>query len=163
MNEFLKLEEIFRPNPTQTTTCSHNWLFINRGITQDLCLWVLLYFLLNNEHFNICFFLRFRFPHFSSLITSPIFLFRTKSSYQNNESSDLSSIHWTRFFFKISRNVKCDWSISFIQVGRNRTHPIFQMPYYTNICTSSLCESAQSQTSCMIQVLSYKLFNVKPA
>ena len=101
MNEFLKLEEIFRPNPTQTTTCSHNWLFINRGITQDLCLWVLLYFLLNNEHFNICFFLRFRFPHFSSLITSPIFLFRTKSSYQNNESTDLSSIHWTRFFFKI--------------------------------------------------------------
>ena len=110
MNEFLKLEEIFRPNPTQTTTCSHNWLFINRGITQDLCLWVLLYFLLNNEHFNICFFLRFRFPHFSSLITSPIFLFRTKSSYQNNESSDLSSIHWTRFFFKIIQHQET-WNV----------------------------------------------------
>ena len=31
-----------------------------------------------------------------------------------------------------------DWSIFFIQVGRNRTHPIFEKLYHTNICTSNL-------------------------
>ena len=61
------------------------------------------------------------------------------------------------------RNLKCDWFISFIQVGRNRTHPIFQKLYHTNICTSSLYEFAilHSQTSWIIQVVSYKSFNVR--
>ena len=63
------------------------------------------------------------------------------------------------------QNLKCDWSISFIQVGRNRTHPIFQKLYHTNICTSSFYEFAilHSQTSWIIQVVSYKMFNVRPA
>ena len=62
------------------------------------------------------------------------------------------------------RNVKCDWSISSMQVGRNRTHPIFQKLYHTNIWTSSLYEFAilHSQTSWIIQVVSYKSFNVRP-
>ena len=39
--------------------------------------------------------------------------------------------------------MKCDWSIiSFIQVERNKTLPIFQKLYHTNICTSSLYEFA---------------------
>ena len=61
------------------------------------------------------------------------------------------------------QNVKCDWSISFIQVGKNRTHPIFQKLYHTNICTSSSFEFAilQSQTSWIIQVVSYKSFNAR--
>ena len=56
--------------------------------------------------------------------------------------------------------MKCGWSISFIQVGRNRTHPIFQKLYHTNICTSSLYEFAilHTQTSSIIQVASYKSF-----
>ena len=48
------------------------------------------------------------------------------------------------------RNLKCDWFISIMQVGRNRTHPIFQKLYHTNIiCTSTLYEFAilRSQTS----------------
>ena len=47
------------------------------------------------------------------------------------------------------RNVKCDWFIFSIQVGRNRTHSIFQRLYHANICTSSLYEFAilHSQTS----------------
>ena len=44
----------------------------------------------------------------------------------------------------------------------NGTHPIFQKLYHTNICTSSLYEFAifHSQTSWIIEVVSYKSFNV---
>ena len=63
------------------------------------------------------------------------------------------------------RNLKCDWFNSFIQVGRNRSHPIFQKFYHTNICTSSLYEFAilHSQTSWIMQVVSYKSFNGRAA
>ena len=52
-----------------------------------------------------------------------------------------------------------------MQVGRNRTHPIFQKLYHANICASSLYEFAilHSQISCIIQVVSCKSFNVRAA
>ena len=63
------------------------------------------------------------------------------------------------------QNVKCDWSVSFIQVERNRTHPIFLNVYHTNICTVILNECAvlHSQASWIVQVVSYKLCNVRLA
>ena len=56
--------------------------------------------------------------------------------------------------------MKCDWPISFIQVGRNITHPIFQKLYHPNIYTSTLYEFAilYSQTSLIIQAVLYILF-----
>ena len=51
----------------QTITFSHNWLFTNRRIIRELCLWVLI-FLLNYEQFSIYFFLWFHLLHFSSPI-----------------------------------------------------------------------------------------------
>ena len=44
-------------------TCSHNFLFINGEVIQELCLRVLV-FVLNYEQFNIYLFLRFRLLHF---------------------------------------------------------------------------------------------------
>ena len=60
--------------------------------------------------------------------------------------------------------MKCDRSFSFIQVGRNTTHPIFEKLYLTNICTSRLHEFAilHSQTSWIIQAVSFKSFNITP-
>ena len=102
------------------------------------------------------------FSIFSSLITSD-FLLPTKTSYKKHNSPDFNWI----FIQNNSAlwNVKYDWSISFIQVGRNRTHLIFQKLYHTNISTSSLHELAilHSQTSWIIQVTPYKLFNIRPA
>ena len=88
------------------------------------------------------------FPFF--LITSLIFFTFQKITLQNNSAL---------------LNLKCDWFISFIQVERNRTHPIPQKLFHTNICISSLYEFAilHSQTSWIMQVLSYKSFNVRAA
>ena len=63
------------------------------------------------------------------------------------------------------RKLKCDWFISFIRVGRNRTHPVFQKFYHANICTSSLYEFTilHGQTSWIIRVVSYKSLHVRPA
>ena len=100
-------------NPARTITCSHNWLFINRGVIKELWLLVL-FFLINSEQlFSIYFFLPFRLLHFFCL-WSPLwfFYFPQKIFFQN----DLAL-----------QNLKCDWFISFIQVGRNRTYPIFQI------------------------------------
>ena len=46
-------------------------------------------------------------------------------------------------------NLKCDWFVSFTQVRRSRTDPIFQKLNHTNICKSSLYEVAilHGQTS----------------
>ena len=63
-------------------------------------------------------------------------------------------------------NIKMrDQILSFVQVGRNRTHPIFPKLYHTNICTLRLYGFAilHSQTYLMIQVVSHKPFNVRPA
>ena len=89
-----------RTNPAQTITCSHKWLSINMGTIHELCLWVL-FFLLNYEQFNMYFFLSFRLINFSFSNQLPDFLLPTKTSYKTNKSPDLSSIHYTRFFFKI--------------------------------------------------------------
>ena len=50
------------------------------------------------------------------------------------------------------------------KLDKNGT-PVLQKLYHTNICTSGLYEFAvlRSQTSCIIQVVSYKLFNVRAA
>ena len=50
-------------SPVHSITCSHNWLFINREIIQQLCLWVF-FFLLDYEQFNIYFFSCVRLFHF---------------------------------------------------------------------------------------------------
>ena len=47
------------------------------------------------------------------------------------------------------------WPVSSMQVGRSRTHPVFQKLYHTNIL--------HSQTTWIIQVVSYKSFNVRTA
>ena len=61
------------------------------------------------------------------------------------------------------RKLKCYWFISFIQVGRNRTHPIFQKLHHTKICTSSLYEFAilHSQTSWIMQAALSEHVNYK--
>ena len=110
----------------------------------------------------------FVFSIFSFPITSLIFLLPTKTSYEKNKSPDLNSIHWAWFFFfqnnSTLQNMKCDGSISFMQTRRNRTHPIFQKLYHTNICTWSLYESAilHGQASWIIEVVSSKSFNLRP-
>ena len=38
------------------------------------------------------------------------FLLSTKTSYKKNKSSDLSSMHWTRFFFKIFQHCET-WNV----------------------------------------------------
>ena len=96
--------------------------FYQQGIILELCLLVL-FFLLNYEQFNIYFFSLFRPLHFSLFRLLHLFHFLV----QNNSAL---------------RNVKCDWSISFIQVGRNRTYPNFKKLDHTNIFASSLYEFA---------------------
>ena len=66
---FLNFEEIFqlikddlneRPNPTQTTTCSHKWLFIKRGIIQKLFMSInFFYSTINSSTFTFFHALRF--------------------------------------------------------------------------------------------------------
>ena len=118
---------------------------------QELCLSAL-FFLLNYEQCSIYFFSRFRLLHFFfSNRLSDFFYFPQKASCKQTNHLILAPFIKLDFVQNNSalRNVKCDWFISFIQVGRNRTHPIFQKLYHTNICTSSLYEFAilQSQTS----------------
>ena len=134
---------------------------------QELCLSVL-FFLLNYEQFNIYFFSRFRLLHFFfSNRVSDFFYIPQKTSYK--KANHLIKAPFIKLDFYQNnpalRNVKCDWFISFIQVGRNRTHPIFQKLYCTNIWTSSLYEFVilHSQTSSIIQVVSYKSLNVRTA
>ena len=57
--------------------------------------------------------------------------------------------------------MKCDWSISFIQV---ELVLFLQKLHQTNICTSSFSEftSLHSETSQIMQVESYKSFNARP-
>ena len=57
--------------------------------------------------------------------------------------------------------MKCDWSISLIQV---ELVLFFQKLHQTNICTSSFSEftSLHSETSQIMQVESYKSFNARP-
>ena len=104
-------------------------------------------------------------PFFSSLITSLIFLLSTKTSYIiKRQVTWLKLIPLSYIFLQNNlalRNLKCDWFISFIQVGRN----IFQKLYHTNVCTSSLYEFVilHGQTSWIIEVVSYKSFNVRAA
>ena len=87
---------------------------------------------MNSSTFS--YFRAFVFSIFSSLITPLKFLISTKEvpfielDFPQNSSA--------------LRNMKCDWSISFIQVAKNRTHPIFQRLHHTNTCTSILYEFA---------------------
>ena len=59
------------------------------------------------------------------------------------------------------RKVKCDKSVFFKQVGRTKTHRIFQTFYHKNICTSVFYKHAilHSQTSWIMQVVPYKSGN----
>ena len=66
-------------NPAHTITCSHNWLFINRRIIQQLCLLVF-FFLLNYEQFNIYFFSCFCLFHFF-FSNNPFTLFHSPQNY----------------------------------------------------------------------------------
>ena len=67
----------------------------------------------------------FVFSIFFFTITSVIFPQKLLIKKRNHQTE--ASFIKLDFFQNNSalRNVKCDWSISFIQVGRNRTHPIF--------------------------------------
>ena len=98
---------------------------------------------------------------FLILYTSLIFLCPKKTSYKKEiPCFNLHSLN--KIFLQSNlaqQNMKCDWSMSFIQVGRKKTYPIFQNFYHTNICTSSLYEFAvsKSQTSWIKRIVSYKL------
>ena len=59
-------------------------------------------FLLDNEEFNIYFFSHSRLPHFFFSNHLTYFFTSLKNVFfKKNKSPGLSSIHWTRFFFKI--------------------------------------------------------------
>ena len=61
------------------------------------------------EQFNIDFFSRFRLLYFFSISSSP---FQSPLWYfWKNKSPDLSSIHWTRFFFKIIQHCQ-KWNVT---------------------------------------------------
>ena len=107
----------------------------------------------------------FVFSIFFFTITSVIFPQKLLIKKRNHQTE--ASFIKLDFFQNNSalRNVKCDWSISFIQVERNRTHLIFLKLHHTNTCTLTLYEFVilHSQTSWIIQVVSYKSCNVRPA
>ena len=100
--------------PTQTITCSHNWFLINREILQELCLWVLFFYSTTNS-LTFTYFRAFVFSIFSSLITSLIFFY---SPQKLLKSPDLSSIYWTRFFFKTVQHCET-WNVIVLFLSYN--------------------------------------------
>ena len=99
----------------------------------------------------------FRLLHFSSLITSLIFSLTTKTSYKKKKQIPWLKFHSLKEIFlqnnSALRNVKCDWSISFMQIGRNRTHLFFRsciiQIFVHQVCMNSLFQGPSIKYACL--------------
>ena len=119
----------------------YNWLFVNRGMIQELCLWAL-FFLLNYEQLSIYFFSRFHLLH--------LFF-----SNKKTKSHDLSSVHLTRFLFKIIQLCKT-WNV----IGPFPPYKLEDIElilffksciiriFVQQVCTNSLFHTAKLVESC---------------